>query len=235
MAQADWTELTGSLSGAVVDRGVTTGVARASGGGSFLYGMNSLDTSVGAVGLFANLTNFAPLAKGGSIRGAIQRGIGGGPLGFAPLLFIGLQGTTVNDVGYLLGLEDADPHHIVLRKGALSGGLPNVAIASPPNQGVLRKSSVGYSAGTWLQLRLDMVVNLNGDVVLNCFQNDIAANGIASPIWTAIPGVDQYIDDTLQVNTGSAPYTSGRAGWGGTTKDVTRRMFFDEIEVFRQL
>jgi hypothetical protein len=137
-----------------VDRGVTTGIARPSSGGSF--GFNSLSTSQGVVGLFTNQVSFAPMAKGGSVRGALQRGPSGSPLNFAPFLFVGLQGPSVNDLGYLLGLGDGDPHHIVLRKGALSGGLPDVA---PGTQGVLRRSTATAAAATWLHLRLDMVVN----------------------------------------------------------------------------
>jgi hypothetical protein len=47
-------------------------------------------------------------AAGGSVRGAIQRGISGGPLNFAPFLFIGQQGPSVNDLGYILGLGDGE-------------------------------------------------------------------------------------------------------------------------------
>jgi hypothetical protein len=42
----------------------------------------------GGVALFANLASFAPMAKGGSIRGALQRGPGGGPTVFSPFLFL---------------------------------------------------------------------------------------------------------------------------------------------------
>ncbi|MCG8418793.1 MAG: DNA adenine methylase, partial [Proteobacteria bacterium] len=47
-----------------------------------------------AVALFANQPDFAPMAKGGSIRGCIQRGPGGGPTGFAPFFFLCSQGTS---------------------------------------------------------------------------------------------------------------------------------------------
>lgn len=237
MASADWTELTGSLSGSSVERGVTAGIPRPPGGGSFVYGMNSLDLSDGAVGLFYNAVNFAPMAKGGSVRGAVKRGVSGGALNFAPMLFVCLGGATVNDTAYILGLEDADPHHLVLRKGSLITGVPSSPVSAPPTQGVLRKSSVGYAIDTWLHLRLDAVVNLNGDVVLNVFANDLTVMGadVSTPTWAAVPGMDRFIDDTLQVNTGSAPLTSGRAGFAGRTKDVTRRMFWDHAEIIRQL
>ena len=233
MAETDWTFLNDGLDAATVDRGVTNGIARPPGGGNFIYGFNSLSTAQGTVGLFTNQTNFAPMAKGGSARAAIQRGVSGGPLNFAPFLFIGQQGPSVNDLGYLLGLGDGDPHHIVLRKGALSGGLPDIA---PGTQGVLRRSTATFAVGTWLHLRLDMVVNLNGDVLLQIFQNDLVAHPLGTaPSWQAVPGMDQFIDDALAVNSGSQPFTSGRGGFGFFTKDVTRRGFLDQVEVYRQM
>ena len=81
MAEADWTYLNDGLDIATVDRGVTAGIARPPGGGSFLYAFNSLSAVEGAVGLFANLASFAPMAKGGSIRGVVHRGPAGGPTG----------------------------------------------------------------------------------------------------------------------------------------------------------
>ncbi len=233
MAETDWTLLNDGLDAAAVDRGVTTGIDRPSGGGSFVFGFNSLSTAQGVVGLFTNQTNFAPMAKGGSVRGVLQRGPSGSPLNFAPFLFVGQQGPSVNDLGYLLGLGDGDPHHVVLRKGALSGGLPDVA---PGTQGVLRRSTATAMAATWLHLRLDMVVNQNGDVLLQVFQNDLVAHPLNSaPSWQAVAGMDEFIDDALGINSGSQPFTSGRAGFGFFTKDVTRRGFFDHVEVYRQL
>jgi len=233
VAETDWTLLDDGLDAAAVDRGVTTGIARPSGGGSFVFGFNSLSTAQGVVGLFTNQVSFAPMAKGGSVRGALQRGPSGSPLNFAPFLFIGLQGPSVNDLGYLLGLGDGDPHHIVLRKGALSGGLPDVP---PGTQGVLRRSTATAMPATWLHLRLDMVVNQNGDVLLQVFENDLAAHPLGgAPSWQAVPGMSEFIDDALGINSGSQPFTSGRAGFGFFTKDVTRRGFFDHVEVYRQL
>ncbi len=142
MAEADWTYLNDGLDIATVDRGVTAGIARPPGGGSFLFAFNSLAAVEGAVGLFANLASFAPMAKGGSIRGVVQRGAGGGPTGFSPFLFLCCQGNSVNDSAYLLGLSDDDPHRIVLRKGAVTVGLPT---ADGP--GVLLKSAASLRAG----------------------------------------------------------------------------------------
>lgn len=233
MAETDWTYLNDGFDAAAVNRGVTTGIARPPGGGSFVFGFNSRSAAQGTVALCTNQVGFAPMAKGGSIRAVLQRGPSGGPLGFAPFLFIGLQGPSVNDLGYQLGLGDGDPHHIVLRKGALAGGLPDVAAGA---QGVLARSTATFVVGTWVHLRLDMVSNQNGDVLLQVWSNDLAAHPVGSaPSWTPVPGLDQVIDDTLGINTGSSPFTSGRVGFGFWSKDVTRRAFFDAVEVYRQI
>lgn len=235
MSSADWTELTGGLAIASVDRGVTNGVPRANGGGNFLFGFNSLVVVTGAVGFFTNQVNFAPMAKGGSVRGAIKRLPSGGPLGFSPVLFIGLQGTSVGDIGYMLGLGNSDPYHIVLKKGVFGTELQDLAPDAPAN-GVLMRSAGTYDNDTWHHLRLDMIVNANGDVLLQCFENNLAAHALGTaPVWTPIVGMENFVDDALQINSGSAPLTTGRAGFGFWTNDVTRRSAVDHVEVYRQL
>lgn len=232
MASADWQEATDGLDASTVDRGVTNGIARPNGGGAFVYGFNSLANTPGAVALYATQANFAPMAKGGRITAAIQRGISGGPLNFSPFIFLGLGGTSVNDVGYMLGLQDDDPHRIVLRKGQLVGGLPAGAVGT---NGILARSTATYAPGTWLHLLLDMIVNANGDVLLKCQASDLAQHSVATPSWAAIPGIGTVVDDALGVNTGSPALTSGRGGFGVVTKDVTRRAYFDRITLARQL
>jgi hypothetical protein len=163
----------------------------------------------------------------------IKRGVSGGPEGFSPFLFIGLGGTDVTDQGYMLGLSDGDPSHLVLRKGTLVAGLPDVA---PGGSGVLRRSTGEVAIDEWRHLRLDMIVNLNGDVRLQVFENDLSLHPIGgAPTWAAIPGMAEFVDDALGVNSGSLPYTSGRGGFGFASSDVTRRAYFDQIEVIRQL
>lgn len=245
MGSSNWTELSDGLSIGSLDHGVTTGIPRPNGGGAFVYGFNSLVVAEGAIGLFANQSNFAPTAanKGGRITGAIKRGISGGPIGFAPMLFVCGQGVSVNDNCYMLGLQDDSPYKIALRKGKLVEGIPS---ALPGASGVLRRSTATYNPDTWHHLKMDVVVNLNGDVILQCWQNDLVANAVSSPIWTPIPGLEDsaliashgagtcFVDDALGVLSGSQPYTSGRLGYGFYTKDVSRRGFFDHIEIIRQ-
>ena len=231
MGSSDWSYLTDGLDTATVDRGVTAGIARPPGGGNFVFAFNSLATVQGAVALFANQVGFAPMSQGGSIRGCLQRGPSGGATGFSPFLFLSCQGNSVNDGAYLLGLSDDDPHRVVLRKGSVAAGIP---ASEGPN--VLLASGDSFTLGTWLHLRLDVIVNQNGDVVLQVFGNDLAAHPLGSaPSWQPVPGMTEFIDDCTGINSGSQPLTSGRAGFGVMVKDVTRRCFFDELELWRQL
>lgn len=231
MAEQDWTFLNQGLDIGALDRGVTTGIARPPGGGDFVYAFNSLSAAAGTAGLFVNQTSFAPTPSGASIRGCIQRGPGGGPTGFTPLFFVCCQGPSVNDRAYLLGLSDDDPHRIVLRKGLVSEGIPD-----SDGPGVLLRSGESFLQGTWLHLRLDAIANDNGDVVLRVLENDLARQPLGStPDWQPVAGMPMFVDDQTGINSGSQPLTSGRVGFAFVTRDVTRRGFFDHIEIERQV
>lgn len=231
MASTDWTFMDDGLDTGLVDRGVTAGFAPPPGGGLFIFGFHSLSTARGAVGLFVNQVDFAPMSKGGSVRACLQRAPSGGPTGFSPFLFAAAQGASVNDTGYLLGLSDDDPHRILLRKGSISAGVG--AVDGP---GALLQSSESFREGTWLHVRLDVITQDNGDVLINVFRSDLAAHPLTgAPSWQPVAGMPPFIDDALQIRTGSAPLVSGRAGFGFATRDVTRRGFVDHLEVIRQL
>lgn len=237
MASSDWTYASDILASGAVRRGVTNGIARPNGGGNFVFGLNSITNAPGVVSLYSAQANFSPMAKGGSIRGCLQRGPGGGLTKNAPFLIIGQQATSVNSLAYMLGLQDDDPSHIVLRKGLISEGLPagTPGTAGGIAAGLLRRSTGPVEVGDWVHLRLDMIFNTNGDVILKAFMSDLVANPCTAPSWVAIPGIADYVDDALGVNSGSVPLTSGRVGFGMHTSDVTRRAYFDQMEVFRQL
>ena len=228
MAEADWTFLADGASAASIDRGVTTGITPPTGGGLYTFGFNSLVATPGAVGLYANQVNFNPLAKGGSVRGAVSRLPSGGNTGFSPFFFIGAQGNSVNDNAYLLGLEDDDPHQIVLVKGPIASGIPDDDVGSG---GVLAKSTLEQAADTWVSLRLDMVTNGIGDVRLFGFYS---YGSVGSQAWTdAFSG--EIVDDGLGILSGSTPYTGGRVGFGFRSEAATRRAAFDHVEVYRQI
>lgn len=236
MGQSDWTDLTSTpLSAAAVARGVTAGITPPNGGGSFVYGYNSLDgTSTGVVGKTVNLANFIPTAAGGSIRGAVKRLSSTGTTGFSPFFIACAAGITTTDSAYLLGLEDADPYKIVLVKTTIVSGVntDDTAVTT------LRESSAEYqiSDDEWHHIRLDVIVQDNGDVLLSVFENaNLAVNDVTAPVWTAVAGMTDYIDDRLQINTGSAPLTPG-GYWGfafAVQEAINRRAAFDAIAVYR--
>lgn len=243
MGETDWTYLTDALDAGQLDRGATSGATPPNGGGSFVFGWNSLVTAQGAAGKFTNQTGFAPTGalKGGSIRGAIKRGVSAGDINFAPFFFLQGQGTSVNDYAYILGLSDEEPAHIVLAKKTIVSGLPTSPAAGA--DAILQVSSATFAKDTWLHLRLDAVVNANGDVLLQAFQNDLDSNAVTSPVWTTIGGMSSaFVDDQLGVNSSLAgvdaaaiqPFTSGRMGVAFFSKDISRRGWFDHVECFKQ-
>lgn len=247
MAELDWTIMNDALDVASVKRGTTSGLVKPPStiGNNFVYAFNSLAVVTGAVGFFANQVGYAPMAAGGSVRGCLKRLPSGGPAGFSPFLFVGAQGPSVNDAAYMLGLSNADPSRVVLKKGVISTGITDAAPDAPVN-GILLRSTGEVSPDEWRHLRLDMIVNTNGDVLLQVFENDLTVQGIGTaPVWNQIGGmegplsadaapIDGFIDDALAIASGSPPYTSGRAGYGFACSDVTRRAAFDHIEVMKQ-
>jgi len=174
----------------------------------------------GAEGRATRQVVYVSRRTGGSIRGALQRSSPQAPAHATPFFFVGLEKHCLNEQAYLLGLGQGDPHHIVLRKGALCEGLPN----APTGRGVLRCSAASFQPGTWLHLRLDVEVGPSGDVLLQVFQNDLCAHPLGTaPSWTAIPGMALFVDDARTVNTGSRPLTSGRVGFGFFGRGASRR------------
>lgn len=235
MAESDWSALTGGISSGSLLQGVTAGLTPPNGGGTFVYGFASLDTTVGAAGLFVTGSGFAPNADGGgSVTAAMKRAVGGGATGFSPFLFVCAGSNAVAATAYMLGLSDASPSRIALVKGVLASGVPGSPVSQPPTNGVLALSTATVAIDEWVHLRLDVVVNANGDVVLNVFENDLTANPVTAPVWAAIPGMAQFIDDALDVNTGTAPLLSGYLGFGFETANVTRRGYFDQLTITRQ-
>lgn len=232
MASTDWAEISDVTSTASIKRGSVTNatVTPPAGGGDFVYAIHSLTNSAGIVALYSALTNFTPMAKGGDITGAVMKA-GAGGSDCAAFLFVCLNGQASTNSAYILGFSSDEPSHLVLRKGSLVLGLPDVA---PGTQGVLRRSSATFSKDTWVHLKLEAISEPGGDVVINVYQSDLTANDVDAPVWAAIAGMGAFTDDALQVATGSAPLTSGRIGFGAVTAEINRIGAFAEVTTARQ-
>jgi hypothetical protein len=243
MGQADWAELNGSLSAASLARGVTAGIAPPS-GASWVFGYNTLTDTPGAHGKYVDLTGFVPTGSGlsvpdggGSVRGAVKRVASPGATGMSPFLFFCCQGgpPSVNDVAYLLGPSNADPYELVLAKGPIAGGI----VPEQPDTIILARSAAQYSMGDglWHHLRLDPIVEPNGDVLIQCYANDLALQPIGTPPdWQPISGFPSggYVDDVLRIATGSAPLWGGWVGFAFASHgSINRRGAFAALEAYR--
>lgn len=246
MAEADWNEADDGLDVASLLGGVTAGETPPNGGGTYVYGFRSAAAVTGARALITNQTNYYPITTpasqgGGSISGAIKRGLSAVTTGFSPLFAIGIQAggpppPSVLDNAYILGLEDNEPHKAVLRKGRIIDGVP----AATATNSLMRSLNTEV-IDTWWHLMLDMIVNLSGDVVLRVFYNDLSTNPVTAPVWQELEmegandGINGFIDDALGANSGSVPYVDGYVGYAGKVSEQGRRMYFDQIVVARQL
>ncbi|MEN6368302.1 MAG: hypothetical protein ABFD77_01215 [Thermotogota bacterium] len=248
MGQLDWQDVGGSLSTATLARGVTNGIDRppSVGPNDFVFGYNSLDgTVIGAHGKYVDLSGFKPTGTllsdpdgGGSIRGCVKRVSSPNNTGMSPMLFFCGQGApSVNDWIYALGLLDADPYEIVLAKTKIVTGL----VEADENMQILARSSSQYAMGdgAWHHLRLDAIVEPNGDVLLKCFENDLNTHPIGTPggpDWQNIPGFPSagIVDDVLQILTGSPPLWGGYCGFAFQVQQaLNRRGAFDALEAYR--
>ena len=234
MSQSDYNEFTVSLHGLEsgdVAKGVSSAFTPPNGGGNFVHVFRSVNAQIGFAGwYYSALSAFNPITgnKGGSVRCAMRRYAAGSE--YAPMIGL-IAGTDLNSAkAYLLGLTDSDPYQIALRKGLVGGGL------DPTDSDILRISDASYSANTrWFHLRLDVIVNPHGDVILNVFENDLDINAVTSPDWQPISGMDAYTDDSVGVFTGTLPLTSSFRGFfghynGGETGKIS---LFDHFELLR--
>lgn len=247
MSSADWQELSDNATQAAIPHGVIA--TAAIGGGpsnglapiQFCYAMNAAVNTPGVVGLYTTLSGFSPVPKGVDVRGAMQRGVSGGPSGYSAWLFAQLQGQSSGFGAYMLGLSDGgQAAHIVLQRAPLSTGMPDNAPGTA-NSGTLRRSTATYAPGTWVHLRLEVVLNTNGDVVVNCYINDLTVNTVSSPVWTAIPGMSQFIDDAVGANLSNLlaqvpapPLSPGFAGFGMQSSQAARRTYFSYMVIAAQ-
>ncbi len=124
MSSTDWTAVPSSLAAASVDRGVIHVSDPPAQGGLFVFGFHTLVNGVpGVVAFRSTVTDFVPTSLGATIRAAMKRGLAAIASGFAPFLFVGLDTDNVSGTCYVIGLEDAQPARILVRRGVLSDGL----------------------------------------------------------------------------------------------------------------
>ena len=238
MAEVDWTFI--GADAATIRRGVTAAFTPppANATNKFVFGFHSQVDSAAQSAMYLNKTNFAPLkndagsATGGVIQAALQRAPSTYTTGFSIGMFMCLQGTDVGQYAYVLGLSDNYPHEVVLAKCTLKADLKVDASY------VLKKGSATYNPGTWVHLRLEVIVNPNGDVVLRALQNDLNSNKVDSPSWQSISGIDDFIDDSLGINAASTghpqPLAGGYAGVFFSSTKSGCRALVDHVVVMRQ-
>jgi hypothetical protein len=231
MSAEDWADLDDSLVG--VEKGATNGLGVPNGGGTQIYAFNSMDAEqIGAAGLRCVIADFQPMSSGGRISGCIKRLQSGANTGFSPLFYLASGGMSVADNAYLLGLEDADPYRIVLRKATIQSGIPQTAEG---NYLARSSSQFNMSDDLWHHLRLDVIVQPSGAVTLEVAQNNLTANPCTSPIWESIPGMAQFVDDAVGANTGTLPLIGGYAGFATAySQSIATRGGFDQIQILRQ-
>lgn len=235
MAETNWTFF--GADAATIKRVVSAGFTPPNGGGSFVLGFNALKAAVDAVGMYNNTALYAPLtddggfATGGEVAGCLVRPVGMYQTGFAIGLFLNLQAATKTDIGYVLALSDNYPYNIVLAKGTIANGYAAASTA------ILRSSTQSYTPGTWHQLKLGSIVNPNGDVILQCWENDLSANPCSAPAWTPIVGLEDFVDDALGINAAATGLTSPLAGgYGGaffSTTGLGRWGLVDQLQLDR--
>jgi hypothetical protein len=233
MAESDWAYWDDMSDLASVRHGVSTGFLKPNGGGDFCYAHAALVSEATVAGRRVALANFEPIAtgKGASVRCALYRDAAASHSCYIAVL---AQGPSVDDEAYLLGLEGVEPGRIVIRKATIRSGLPSGGV-------VLAASNLRFTGGSYLHLRLDAIVNANGDVVLNALQNNLTANPVTAPVWEKIAGMGDppngtpsFIDDCLGINSGSLPFTGGGyVGFAYAASTIGRKGLVDHFEALR--
>jgi hypothetical protein len=235
MAEADWTTLTNGLTSANVRSGVSMAPDFEPPNGSFVYFYNVVGSTAGVAARRVSLTNFNPTAygKGGSLWACMRRW-GSGLTGIYPFIAFldGLDVATAQ--GYILGLTNETSSRLMLKKGAISGNLLS------SDSGLLRISDGSYGA-SWHEPRLDLIVNPQGDVVLNVYNSDLETYEPGSEVWTVPSGMEMYVDDSGGILSGSPPLLGTSPNgyylvYGMYSEgSLARACLFDYMKVRRQL
>ena len=233
MAQADWNEWDDQSDIASLRHGVSVGYTPPAGGGAFIYGMYTAVSAATCGGLRCAVADYGPVAagEGVSVRGALYRRA---EAAHAAYLVANAQGSSVEDDAYLLGVEEVEPGRIVIRKGKIGDGMVT-------GLRTLAASTLRYAGAAWRHLRLDVLPNANGDVVLNAYLSDLTAHDVTAPVWERIAGLGDppngtpsFVDDVLGVNAGSEPLVvGGYVGFAFHATAIGRFGGFDHLEILR--
>jgi hypothetical protein len=234
VAEVDFEPQTSSASTSSVPWTAGRVITPPNGGGLNTLAFNAVVANPGAVIWRINLSDFIPTVAGGVIQAAMRRFTGGsGGNGWSSFIWLCGQGTTIGDEAYMLGLTEGNPGYIVLRKGVLSDGVPSAPGPVSPGvltQGVIARSSGTIALGDWVHLRLSAKRNANGEVNLRVRRNNLDDNLVTAPVWEAVPGMDDFIDDQASIATGSPSLLNGYTGIGVRMNAAYQRVAFDAIK-----
>jgi hypothetical protein len=237
MAESNWTDFTNGLLAAQVIKGVSMAPvfeppdSAAPINGKFIYYFHTQGVTPGVAARYYDETDFDPTGagKGGTISGCMRRY--SGQSGFYPFFCI-VDDNNINQppYGYILGLTNSSSStsKLMLRKGSLVANMTET-------DEYLRISNGTYDTG-WFMFRLDLILNPQGDVVLNVYECDLDSYQPDNPTWAAVDGMDMYVDDSGGILTGVTPYTGGYYfGYGIYTEGQTDLTgMFDFIAINRQ-
>lgn len=148
---------------------------------------------------------------------------------YSPFLFFATSADGASE-GYMLGLSQGYPHHVVLSRGLLQAGLTAELTEN------LGESDEGFSDNNWHHLYMRVLVNDHGDVEIKAQWDTNIPIVPAAPAWAAIPGISEYVDDQLGILKG-APGLTGDfyAGIAHHNNGYSGRISaFDYVVVRRQ-
>lgn len=196
MAEVDWERIeTGAADSELISQGYSAATIFGPLSGSNVYGFHSLAPVDGAAGIVVGLTNFYPIgnSKGGRVQCCLRKY--SQLEGYSLFMFM-VTGKSMSAPGYLFGLSNGYPYKLILCRGAIGSGLLEEADNN------LRESDAYFSTNSWKNLSLSVKVTAQGDISLipELDTNDPIVPG--APSYTAILGMDEYIDDSLGILTG---------------------------------
>lgn len=228
MGSADWTSPVNELAAGDVVRNVTM-MLIGSGeiDGSFVYGFRAITDEAGFAGKLCNVAGFNPITaalKLGTIRAMMRKHTSLD--GYSAMVFFANGSDVETAEGYMLGISEGTTPNLILKRGLLNSGLSQ-------SGSYLRKSTTPVSCATWYDVKLEAVYNPQGDIVLNCWINE---GTIASPVWAAIPGMAQVIDDSLGYLSGDEPPTGNfYPGFGMHVNAESGAVaLFDYVQISKQ-